>query len=277
MAGHRTDWATVDLPQAWPDVALERGLREALGVLGAVFRRRRRVRLPADLPGADILPGYLRLEFHHLPNGFYSKRLAAGYVRGFDALMLGHMRRLRARVAAALAGGRVVADVGCGAGGLAAALVAAGVPSVWAVEPSPYLLQLAARRVPGVRCVQGLAERTGFADGQCDGVGLTYVLHELPPRAADAALAELRRVLRPGGRLAFGEPSPRQYVGTAGALLREAGVAGLWYLAMARLVYEPFVAQWHRRDLPRWLAAGGFRVLEHDDGIPSRVVVAERV
>jgi ubiquinone/menaquinone biosynthesis C-methylase UbiE len=138
------------------------------------------------------------------------------------------------------------------------------------------MLQIAARRLRGVRLVQGLAECTGFANLQLDGVGLTYVLHELPPRAIDAALAEIRRILRPGGRVAFAEPSPLHYIGDSRSTLRGGGLRALYFRALAKIAYEPFVAQWHRRDVSRDLAEAGFRVVAHDDMVPTRFVVAER-
>jgi ubiquinone/menaquinone biosynthesis C-methylase UbiE len=275
IGARAVDWATVELPNAWPDVVRDSRLRHALRLVGAVLRRRRPVAVPAGLPGADALPAYLFQEFHHLPNGFYSKHIVAGYARGFDATMLGHMQGVRARVAASLADCRRVADIGSGSGSLAAALVAAGIPEVWAVDPSPYLLQIAARRLRGVRVVQGLAERSGFADRELDGIGMTYVFHELPAPAAAAALTEIHRILRPGGRLAFAEPSPQHYAARP-RLLRRGGLRALYFHLMAQVVYEPFVEQWHRRDVVAWLTAGGFRDVDVSDEVPTRFVTAIR-
>ena len=44
-----------------------------------------------------MLPPYLLQEFHGMPNGYYSSTVAAGYARGFEVVMLGRMRALRAR------------------------------------------------------------------------------------------------------------------------------------------------------------------------------------
>lgn len=277
LARGAVDWATVELPDAWPDVTLRNGARSVLEVIGAVLREPRVVELPAGLPGAEHLPAYLLREFHHLPNGFYSKRIAAGYSRGFEVSMLGHMRRVRARIAGALVTCAEVADIGAGSGKLAEALAAAGAHQVWAVEPSPYLLQVAARRLRGVRVVQGLAERTGFADEQLDGVGLTYVWHELPAPAAERALIEIRRILRPGGWLAFAEPSPGHYGGTLCSVVRRGGLRALYFHVIARLAYEPYVQQWHERDVSAWLTGAGFRIVEFEDSIPTRIIVAERL
>jgi ubiquinone/menaquinone biosynthesis C-methylase UbiE len=67
------------------------------------------------------------------------------------------------------------------------------------VEPSAAALPRARRRAPGVLLVRASAEALPFRDGVFDTVvcGLVLCTVDDPPRA----LAELRRVLRPGGQL----------------------------------------------------------------------------
>ena len=264
------DWAKVALPDAWPD-ALD--LRIPSHVVTYVQRQlgaRRRVELPDGMPGAGELPGYLRQEFHHLPNGFYSKRLADAYARWFDRFMLGHTVRARRGLAAVLSECRAVLDAGCGTGGLAAALRAAGVDDVWGIDPSPYLLQIAARRCRDARFVQGVVERSPFSPARFDGVGACFVFHELPPRVADAAIAEIHRLLGSGGLLAIAEPSPVQF------RLRRGGVRGLYFWLLARWMHEPFVESWHQRDVPTWLRAHGFDLVSDEPRMPIRMIVARR-
>src|SRR5262245_55421984 len=128
--GTPVDWSAVRLPDAWPDRLRLRHPRDLALFVARLFGRRRRVEVPAALPGVEALPEYLRQEFHHLPNGNYSKRIVRGYANGFDLLMLGRARRARAAIARRLAGCASVLDLGCGSGGLAGELVAAGIPEV---------------------------------------------------------------------------------------------------------------------------------------------------
>jgi ubiquinone/menaquinone biosynthesis C-methylase UbiE len=107
----------------------------------------------------------------------------------------------------ALAGlsGRVV-EVGAGTG-INFAHYPAGVTEVAAVEPEPYLRQLATEaaasaKVP-VTMVDGDAERLPLDDASCDAGVASLVLCSVPDQAT--ALAELRRVIRPGGELRFFE------------------------------------------------------------------------
>lgn len=111
---------------------------------------------------------------------------------------------LRRRVVGAAAG-RVL-EVGIGSG-LNLALYGAAVQSVVGLEPSAELLRMARERagtaaVP-VELLEGVAERVPLEDASVDTVVTTWTLCTIPD--APRALAELRRVLRPGGALLFVE------------------------------------------------------------------------
>ena len=97
--------------------------------------------------------------------------------------------------------GRRILDVGCGAGPLFESLRDRGAV-VTGVEPSIKMLELARRRL-GEDAVLHQAGLGGdplpFADGAFDDVVACLVLHYLEDWKAP--LAELRRVLTPGGRL----------------------------------------------------------------------------
>lgn len=74
---------------------------------------------------------------------------------------------------------------------------------------------------------QGDATALPFEDASVDAVVLTAVLGEIPDTAA--ALREIRRVLKPGGRLVVGELFGDPHFTTLGSLKGQAGVAGLEY------------------------------------------------
>ena len=78
--------------------------QETNNEIDLLLRRLSRVRLPPDLPLNVALPDYLLLEFHNLPDGNYSKKVARGYSTGFDRMMLGEMHRARRAMAQALNG-----------------------------------------------------------------------------------------------------------------------------------------------------------------------------
>jgi ubiquinone/menaquinone biosynthesis C-methylase UbiE len=82
-----------------------------------------------------------------------------------------------------------------------------GVTEVVAVEPERYLREKArstASHAPvTITLLEGMAERLPVDDGSCDAAVASLVLCSVPDQAV--ALAELRRVLRPGGELRFYE------------------------------------------------------------------------
>jgi SAM-dependent methyltransferase len=96
--------------------------------------------------------------------------------------------------------GRRILDVGCGAGPLLEALRGRGA-IVTGVDPSTKILELARRRLGDSAALQqaDLSYPLPFPDGAFDDVVASLVLHYLEDWTAP--LAELRRVLTPGGRL----------------------------------------------------------------------------
>jgi SAM-dependent methyltransferase len=117
-----------------------------------------------------------------------------------DAEIGDHRRRLLAGLT-----GRVL-EIGAG-NGLNFPHYPATVTEVLAIEPEPYLRHLAlaaARQAPvPIRVADGTAEALPAPDGAFDAVVASLVLCTVAD--PDQALAETRRVLRPGGRLRFYE------------------------------------------------------------------------
>jgi SAM-dependent methyltransferase len=94
--------------------------------------------------------------------------------------------------------GETLLDVGTGAGAVAVGALGRGC-TVIAVDPEPDMLALAARAAPGAVLVEAALPSLPLPDASADIVVANFVLNHVPDPAA--ATAELRRVLRPGGRL----------------------------------------------------------------------------
>lgn len=271
------NWATVDLPDAWPDHWDFRRPHHLLQFIWRVIRPKyQTVQLPDGLPGADAIPKYVLQEFHNLPNGNYSKQITRGYATGFDTVMLGRMKRARATLASSLGGFTRVLDLGCAGGKQTAELQAVGVSDVWGLDPSPYLLQHAAVDFPGAHFVHGVAEATGFDEGSFDGVTACFLFHELPPKYSGRAVAEISRVLKPGGRVAICEPSPLQIELSSVELVRRFGLSALYFALLARFVHEPFLQAWRAWDMAGAFTDAGFNILSSDDDFPFRYLIAEK-
>lgn len=95
------------------------------------------------------------------------------------------------------AGGEVL-DLGAGTGKLTRALLAAGL-NVTAVEPHEVLRELLVANLAAAHVLEGTAEAIPLGEGSVDAVTVADAFHWFDHTAA---LAEIRRVLRPGGGLA---------------------------------------------------------------------------
>lgn len=94
--------------------------------------------------------------------------------------------------------GSVVADVGCGTGRAVAELAGRGHAAA-GIDVDERLLAIARQRYPALGFVEAGAEKLPYADAELDGYRMDKVMHQLPAPAK--AVAEARRVLRPGGRI----------------------------------------------------------------------------
>jgi ArsR family transcriptional regulator len=101
-----------------------------------------------------------------------------------------------------------VGDLGCGTGQISAAL-APFVAHVVAVDASAPMLQAARRRLQSFANVdlrRGELEALPIDDERLDAATLMLVLHHVPEPAR--ALAEVSRVLKPGGRVIIADMLP---------------------------------------------------------------------
>jgi ubiquinone/menaquinone biosynthesis C-methylase UbiE len=139
--------------------------------------------------------------------------------------------------------GDSVLDVGSSDGYLTYRLAAAAGPSgrVTGVDPSEPAIAHARRRAgAGLTFTVGVAQDLGLPDASFDVVTCTLAMHHIPARQRQAAVAEMYRVTKPGGRLLTADialphagrrgtaaPGPADLAQTAGYQVESAGKLSL--------------------------------------------------
>jgi SAM-dependent methyltransferase len=118
-------------------------------------------------------------------------RVSPDYERGRPEYPAAAIERL------GLGAGSRVLDLGAGTGKLTRLLDAAGLETI-ALDPSRAMLAELTARVPRATTLVGTAEAIPLADASVDAVTAGQAFHWFD---APAALAEIHRVLRPGGTL----------------------------------------------------------------------------
>jgi SAM-dependent methyltransferase len=150
--------------------------------------------------------------------------------------------------------GRVLLDLGCGSGFWLPGY-AREAREVIGVEPDDRLLSLARARDSRVRVLHGSAEHLPLADGSVDVVHARFA-YFFPPDC-DAGLAEVLRVLRPGGALVVVDNDLR--AGQFAELLR----ASPW--AAAQGGGEPVDDWWAQRGAERTEVMSDWRFDSRED------------
>ena len=198
-------------------------------------------------------------------------------------------RALRDRIIALadLQPGDEVLDVGSGTGLLALA-AAPLVARVSALDVSPAMCAYLERKVrsEGVENVETVlagADELPLADCSFDVVISNYCFHHLGDAEKLRALAEVRRVLRPGGRLVFADmmfglklsdPRNREVVTLLVKRILRAGAGGV--MRLLKNATRVVAGRWEHPASVEWwrdaLAAGGFvqidvHALHHEGGI----------
>jgi len=184
-------------------------------------------RLPQSDPATRYPAWYLH-RWHFLPEGYLSRRSAAGYDRGIRQLYNAGVeqeliKKLTHRIAAARPPS--VIELGCGPGRLLTALADSRVARrIVGVDLSPYLLERAQHRLGpcDVTLMHADATETPEPDGAFDAAVAAHYIGHLPESLRPRAVQELARLVRPGGQVVVADHAWHPWPGHALLALRHA-------------------------------------------------------
>jgi ubiquinone/menaquinone biosynthesis C-methylase UbiE len=230
--------------------------------------------LPAEVDVAQY-PAYYRRTFHWQSDGYLSRRSAELYDVGVELLFGGTADVMRRQIIPPITEearrrGRPlrILDVACGTGRtldqLGHALPDA---ELTGLDLSPFYIDTARERLASaVQLHAGNAEALPFADHSFDVVTSVYLFHELPKNARRKVVAEMFRVLRPGGLLVL-EDSMQP---------ADAGDLAFFADRFADDMHEPFYRDYLRDDLAALTTEMGFSGPITEPAFLSKVVATRR-
>jgi ubiquinone/menaquinone biosynthesis C-methylase UbiE len=132
---------------------------------------------------------------------FYQSRIMPYFVHGGCSMLT--FARMRERIIPKARG--QVAEIGFGSGLNLPYYDPAKVSRLIGIEPDPSMLGIARKRLAEfpmpIELIEGYAEALPLPDGSVDTAVVTYALCTIPDPGR--ALCEIRRILKPGGRLLF--------------------------------------------------------------------------
>jgi len=237
--------------------------------------------LPQDA-AAGRYPHYYARNFHYQTDGYLGHTSAALYDLQVELLFGGTADAMRRRIVppvvrAARARGASpaqplrVLDVGCGTGHLLRMLGAAlpGVAKLFGVDLSPHYIARAREVLPrdlDVSLVCDNAEKLPFVDDSFDVATSAYLLHEVPAEVRARVLAEMARVVRPGGLAVVADSIQ---LADAPDLRRE-------ILAFPARFHEPFYMSYVKDDLAARVSEAGLRPASTRLAFLTKLVIAEK-
>lgn len=168
-----------------------------------------------------------------------------------------HLRRMTVDQAL-LQPGETLLDVGCGTGGVTipAKIQVGENGSVAGIDPSPEMIAIARRKAKraGIEIDfrVGMIESLAFPDETFDVVTSSLMMHHLPQHLQVKGLAEIWRVLKPGGRILIAD-------------MRNPSTSFLKRVFTSLVLHHGHGVQFGIENLPKLMRGAGFEKMEQLD------------
>ena len=187
-------------------------------------------------------------------------RWASIYDTTVNIMTLGHARRLRSLTVdqALLKPGESILDVGCGTGAVTipAKMKVGNKGSAAGIDPAPEMISVARQKAKqaglDIDFRVGVIESLPFSDATFDVVTSSLMMHHLTGRLRVKGLAEIWRILKPGGRILIAD------------MRRPTGSAFKKFFTSV-VLHHGHVVEFGLQDLPALLKEAGFEEVEQLD------------
>lgn len=214
----------------------------------------------------DRYPAYYLQNFHYQTDGYLSEQSANLYDLQVEILFNGAAHPMRRRIlkplkqaiaqqfAAIAPADLKILDVACGTGYTLQALRATfPQAALYGVDLSPAYLRKANQILsaqPGElpQLIQAPAEALPYQDNYLHGLTSVFLFHELPGSVRKAAIAEMFRVLKPGGTVVLCDSVQANDIEGFGPMLENFPI----------LFHEPYYRHYCQDDLVAHLEQAGF-------------------
>jgi ubiquinone/menaquinone biosynthesis C-methylase UbiE len=227
--------------------------------------------LPDDVD-LSAFPPYYRRTFHWQTDGYLSRRSARLYDLEVEFLFGGTADVMRRQVIGPIRRAverdrpRIL-DVGCGTG-RTLQQIARALPEaeLLGIDLSPFYVEVA-RSMCAAEVMVGNGEAIPLPDADVDAVVSVFVFHELPRRARRRVIADMVRVLRPGGVCVLLDSVQRE----------DARDFAYFVERFGREMHEPFYRDYLEDDLARAMSDAGLQVVSDEPVYLAKMVVGRRV
>ena len=231
----------------------------------------------------DGYPQYYLQNFHYQTNGYLSHMSANLYDLQVEILFNGMGGAMGRRILAPLKQGLEglkresgekmrVLDVACGTG-VTLKLIRAAIASasLFGIDLSPTYLRkandmLAANYEELPQLLQANAEELPYRDNYFHGVTCVFLFHELPPVVRGKAIAEMFRVMKPGGVLVICDSIQR----------RDSPELLTMMDNFPAIFHEPYYQSYINDDLEQRLYDAGFEQIRTENHFVSKYWVARK-